>query len=118
MFDVNPKTSKITMYQGDTGDMTVRARGYDFGPDDRVLFIVKDRGGNVKMDRVYTMTDNEWTVPFANTDTEDWDPDTYFWESRYVISPVYDGQKIVDGTFISTPGSPFEFQILKPLRKI
>ena len=114
MFHVDPATKTITMHRGDTGEMTVKARGYDFDSVDRALFTVKDDQGTEIMSRVYSMTNNQFVVEFVNADTDHLTPKTYWWDVRYVMSPTYDPVtgKIDDGDAVTTPGSPFQLRIL------
>lgn len=119
MFNVDSATKKITLHRGDTGEMTVHVTGYTYGPNDRALFTVKDTSGSEIMSEIFEMVDNAFTVEFANADTDYLSPGIYWWDVRYVIDPQYDtGGKMIDGDAVSTPGSPFEMQVLGTVGQI
>lgn len=107
MFEV--KNNTITITQGDSGSFIVRATDQTFGENDRALFTIVDSKGNVKMKRIYEMTNNAFTVRFDPADTKEWKPDKgYKWEVRYFIGAVIgtDDQSnpvITGGTDVTTP---------------
>ena len=113
-FHVDPTTKTITLHRGDTGEVTVKVTGHTFLADDRALFTVKDASGSVIMKRVYELDNNEFTVTFANADTDYLSAGQYSWDVRYVIDPEYDPDtgEIIDGDGVSTPGSPYTLMIL------
>ena len=120
MFVVDPNTKTITMYRGDTGELTITATGYTFGIDDRALFTVKNKAGAEIIRTEYEMTNNAFTVEFTNSDTDTCAPDTYEWDVRYVVNPTYDqttGQ-IIDGDDVMTPGGPYMLKLLKTVGQI
>ncbi len=119
MFNVDPTTKKITLHRGDTGEMTVTVSGYTYEANDRALFTVKDINGSEIIKRVYPMVNNSFTVEFVNGDTDYLSPQTYYWDVRYIINPTYDASgNIDDGDAVSTPGSPFEMQVLSTVGQI
>lgn len=119
MFNVDPATKKITMHRGDTGYLTIRVTGHTFGSNDRALLTIKDSSGSVVMKRVYEMTDNAFTVEFANADTDYLPPQICKWDVRYITDPVYDEEEeIVSGDEVCTPESPFDLQILGTVGQI
>ena len=119
MFNVNPQTKKITMHRGDTGEMTVRVTGYTYGPNDRALFTLKNSSDTEIIRRVYTMTENAFVVEFANADTDGLTPGKYKYDVRYIINPQYDQSgNIDDGDAVSTPGSPFELELLSTVGQV
>ena len=119
MFNVDPTTRKITLHRGDTGEVTFTATGRTFGEDDRALFTIKDSSGSVVKQTVYEMTDNAFTVEFANADTDYLSPGIYYWDVRYIVNPQYDAQgNIVDGDGVGTPGSPFQIIILSTVGQV
>lgn len=105
--------NKITLSRGDTGAFIVEATGYDFGPDDRALFSVRNGAGTIVIQRAYELENNAFTVTFFNADTDTLIPGTFYWDVRYVINPVYDGNNnIVDGDQVITPNSPMALNLL------
>ena len=119
-FHVDPTTKTITLHRGDTGEVTVKVTGHTFLADDRALFTVKDASGSVIMKRVYELDSNEFTVTFANADTDYLSAGQYSWDVRYVIDPEYDPDtgEIIDGDGVSTPGSPYTLMILGTVGQI
>jgi len=119
-FHVDATTKTITMHRGDTGEVTISVTGHTFGTDDRALFTVKDGSGSEIIKRVYELDENEFTVTFANSDTDYLAPGQYSWDVRYVIDPQYDPNtgEIVDGDGVSTPGSPYALMILGTVGQI
>lgn len=119
MFVVDPDKKSITMHRGNTGEVTITCEGYTFQEDDRALFTVKDAGGSEIMKRIYEYTNNEFTIEFANADTDYLSPGTYYWDIQCVIDPIYDAQgNIVDGTGVDTPGSPYQLIILSTVGQV
>jgi hypothetical protein len=104
--------TKIILSVGDTGAFDVTATGYTFGNNDRALFSIRDRYGNVLFQKIYAMTNNSFTVSFENGDTDTWLPGSYTWDIRYVINPTYDDGKIVDGDQVLTPKTPQPMELL------
>ena len=119
MVTVDQKTGRITLYRGDTGHITIKVKGYDFGPDDRAVFTVRDIRGIPVMRRVYALADNRFVVSFGNKDTKELEPKTYYWDVRYDMHPEYDqGGDLINGESICTPGSSFEFRVLDTVGRI
>jgi hypothetical protein len=119
MFHVDPTTKKITMHRGDTGEMTVTATGATFSTEDRVLFTVKDANGTEIIKDIFELTDGAFTKEFTNPETDYLTPGNYYWDARYVFNPEYDDSgNIIDGDGVSTPGSPFDLQILSTVGQI
>lgn len=114
MFKVEGTT--ITLSRGDTGAFDVVATGYTFDSDDRAVFAIRDGTGAVVIQRAYQMTNNKFTVEFANGDTDTLRPGaSYTWDVRYVIDPVYDSSDppvIVDGDQVITPKTPMRLELL------
>lgn len=121
MFIVDPETKKITLHRGDTGDVTFTASGYTFGADDRALFTIKSSNGTEIVKTAYAMTNNAFTVDFTNAMTDYLTPGAYNYDVRYIVDPQYDeetGEIIIDGTVVSTPGSPYVIEILNTVGQI
>ena len=117
MFVVDGTT--ITMHRGDTGEMTVIASGYAFEANDRALFTIKDATWTEIKKTYYAMTNNAFTVEFANPDTDYLPAGNYNWDVRYIINPEYDqAGNIVDGTGVTTPGSPFQLILLNTVGQV
>jgi len=119
MFVVDADKKTITLNRGDTGEVTITVSGYTYQADDRALFTIKDSSGSVVKQTVYEMTDNAFTVEFANADTDYLSPGIYYWDVRYIVNPQYDAQgNIVDGDGVGTPGSPFQIIILSTVGQV
>lgn len=113
MFRVNYETGEIVMNVGDTGSFEVKGERDDLTPwtdDDRAVFTVRNAAGENVITRVYGLNDEELgngviLIEFHNGDTDDLDPGSYSWELRFVVNPYYDGETIVDGDIVRTPGA-------------
>ena len=109
----------ITMHRGDTGSVTITATGYAFDSEDRALFTVKDGSGTEIIKEYYEMTNNTFTVEFENPTTDYLPAGNYNWDVRYIIAPEYDEQQqIVDGTGVTTPGSPYSLVLLNTVGQV
>jgi hypothetical protein len=125
MFEVD-STGNITMHQGDTGSITVRAArrsGAEWTADDRMLLTVRSAGGNVVMQRIYRL-DDAWglgdgvvLIEFHNDDTDKLETGPYQIERRYDVSPRWEsgvaptgrcvdalltGDKMIEGNIVRT----------------
>lgn len=121
MFRVDPETKKITLHRGDTGEVTFTASGYTFSADDRALFTVKSGDGSEIVKTAYAMQNNSFVVEFTNPMTDYLAPGIYYYDVRYIVDPEYDpetGQIIEDGAVVSTPGSPYQIEILGTIGQI
>lgn len=125
MFKVDGTT--ITMSRGDTGSLKITANAirkdtqqpYTFGTNDRALFTLKASNGQVVKQSAYQMTNNIFTVVFANADTDTLTQGGYTWDVRYVINPRYDAAgHIVDGDQVITPNTPMNVQMLNVVGEI
>ena len=108
----------ISLSRGDTGAMRVTATAtlngqpFTFGEDDRALFSIKNAQGEVVKEKVAAMTNNQFMVYFLNADTDSLSPGPYSWDVRYVINPLYQNGRIVDGDQVITPKEPQTMQLL------
>ena len=109
----------ISLSRGDTGAIKIKANAtlngeaFTFGENDRALFSIKNGQGEIVKEKIYQLTDNEFTVYFLNGDTDSLSPTTYSWDVRYVINPYYDDDgRIVNGDQVITPKEPMSMQIL------
>ena len=109
----------ITLSCGDTGAMKVKATAtlngepFTFGTDDRALFSIKNGQGEIVKEKVAELVNNEFTVYFNNSDTDNLAPTTYSWDVRYIIHPYYDSTgRIVDGDQVITPNTPITMNLL------
>ena len=113
MFRVNFETGEIVMNVGDTGCFEVKGEREDLLPwtdDDRAVFTVRNAAGDNVITRVYGLNDEELgngvvLIQFHNNDTDGLEPGSYSWELRFVVNPYYDGDTIVDGDVVRTPGA-------------
>lgn len=108
MFYVDGYT--INLSRGDTGAIRVKANAslgdeaFTFGTDDRALFSVKNGQGETIIEHIYQMEDNEFTIYFNNSDTDNVAAGAYTWDIRYIINPYYDANNnIIDGDQVITP---------------
>ena len=128
MFNVDKDTGDITMHRGDTGSFKVRCvrqSGEDWTSDDRMLWTVRNSGGEIVMQRFYRL-DDQWDlgdgvvlIEFHNEDTDKLPSGIYNVERRYIIDPVWDGTAptgrcvdaldqdaaIVDGSVVRLPAT-------------
>ena len=114
MFSVDAAKGEIEMNVGDTGAFLCageRDDGVDFTEDDRAVFTIKDATGEIRIERIYHLDDDDglgngvFLVEFHNDDTDHLDPGQYSWEVRFVVNPYYDSEgKIVNGDIVWTPG--------------
>lgn len=119
MFIVNTETRKITLSRGDTGVVPCRLKGYTFGPNDRVLWTMKNSRGSIVKEGIYTPENNRFRVEFLNGDTDYLDPGTYSYDVRVAINPQFDSEgRIIDGSCISTPRLPMEVELLRTVGEI
>lgn len=111
--------TKITMSRGDTGSIKIAAMGHTFTSDDRALFSVKNKYGQIVKQDIYELTNGVFTAVFENTDTDTLPPGRYLWDVRYVIDPDYDeGGNIEDGEQIITPLQPQPLVLLDIVGRI
>lgn len=107
MITVDKETNTIFLPKGDTGAITIKPKGYDFGVDDRALFTVKDKKKNVKMERLLPIDENAVVIEFAHKDTNTWDAGEYKWDVRWLVGPSYEQQKLDDADDVDTPDSGY-----------
>lgn len=116
MFRLDGYTINIT--RGDTGGIKIKATAtlngepFTFGADDRALFSIKNSQGEVLKEKIAELTNNEFMVYFMNSDTDSLSPGSYSWDVRYVINPIYQNGRIVNGDQILTPKEPQTINIL------
>lgn len=119
--------TNITLSRGDTGALKIKAtvtrrdthQSYTFGERDRALFSIRAGNGQVVKQKIYEMTNNEFTVIFMNADTDKLLPGGYSWDVRYVINPYYDDYgNIVDGDQVITPNLPMNVNLLTVVGEI
>lgn len=98
MFIRDGQTGNITMHRGDTGAFKVRATrtsGESWTAADRMLFTVRDSGGETMLQRFYRL-DTElgsgvMEIQFHNNDTDSWVNGVYQAERRYIVAPRWEG---------------------------
>ena len=100
MFKYNETATEINMHAGDTGAFKVRATrstGESWTEDDRLLFTIKNAGGEAVIQRFYRLDNDESLgngvveIQFHNNDTDQLEPGQYSMERRYVVNPYWDG---------------------------
>ena len=103
MFDVDGFT--IRMRRGETGAVKFRFLGYNFAPEDRVIFHV--RQGTVTHLKKICQPDEEGaiTVYFLHDKTDKLAAGNYTYDVIVVIHPYYDesGENITDGDQVLYP---------------
>lgn len=118
MFNVNGSTNEITLTAGDTGSFDVTVTGIEFGVDDRAVWTVKDGTGAKIFERYYEITNGGFVVVFTNSDTDSLPAGQYSWDMRFVVAPIWEDGRIVDGTIVNTPGGPFNLIIKAPVGEV
>lgn len=112
MFIVDPTTKKITLHKGDTGTVVYRVSGFDLDESSRAKWTMKDSKGDVVKWGVFPFTDNQFSVVFANGDTDTLPAGKYSYDVRIAKEPVFDEEgDIIDG-YIRTPESPLVVELL------
>lgn len=100
-FDRNDDATQITMHAGDTGAFkihAIRGSGEAWTEYDRLLWTVKNASGDIMMQRIYRLDDDEGLgngvveIQFHNNDTDSWASGQYSTERRYNINPRWDGE--------------------------
>ena len=100
-FDRNDDATQITMHAGDTGAFKIHAlrrSGEDWTEYDRLLWTVRNTNGDIVMQRIYRLDDDEGLgngvveIQFHNNDTDTWPAGQYQTERRYNINPRWDGE--------------------------
>lgn len=113
MFAVDATTGTVEMNVGDTGAFLIAGARDDetaFTADDRAVFTIKNSTGEIVIERIYELDDENlgngvFLVEFHNNDTDHLDPGPYTYEVRWVVNPYYDTNgKIVNGDIVRTPG--------------
>lgn len=134
MFDVQELDGSVTVSQGDTGSWEIEAQrddGEDWTADDLAVMSIC-MGDDVILERTYrldnpeqdeTLANGVIRVELSNADTSAIPPGSYTWEMRYIIGAYTDGEEIVSGDGIDTPGmdgkgDPMSFTVKPVQRKI
>lgn len=109
----------ISLSRGDTGAIKVKATAtlngepFSFGENDRALFSIKNGQGEIVKEKIAELDNNEFTVYFLNSDTDNLSPTSYSWDVRYIINPYYDSNgRIVSGDQVITPKEPMSMNLL------
>lgn len=120
MFSVDTTTNEISLSKGDTGAIKFTTQSdYTFLSTDRALFTIKSTTGAIIKEVATPIIDNEFTIEFANGDTDSIDVGRYTWDVRYIINPYYDSDgRIVDGDQVITPNLPMNFVILSVVGEV
>ena len=112
MFAVDNESGAITLNAGDTGAWFVvgyRDDEEEFTEDDRAVLTINNAAGDVVLERIYELADEDLGngvvfIELDNNDTDDWEPGSYTWEVRFVVNPYWEGTTIVSGDIVDTPG--------------
>ena len=103
MFQLKDKTT-IEMHRGNTGTLRIHLKGYTFGANDRVLFMMKSMSGTEVKSKICEVDAEGYIeIPFVNTDTDYLRPGMYSYGYTAVTDPVYEDGKIVNGSGVCTP---------------
>lgn len=106
---------KITITKGDTAALTIRATNKTFASADRATFTIASKAGQKIFNEEYPLNNGAFTVTFANDVTDQWNPGTYRWQVRYVITPTRDGAELTGGAEVITPWEPKDFVVMPVL---
>lgn len=111
MFKVEGK--KITITKGDTAALTISATNRTFAAADRAIFTIANKAGTEKLfEQEYELNNGGFTVEFTNGITDDFNPGSYKWQIRYVITPTRDANNKIDGgAEVITPDDPQDFVV-------
>lgn len=123
MYSVEGTTIRLS--RGDTGALKITATAtlneqpFTFGPDDRAVFSIKNQQGQIVIQKVSPMVNNEFIVYFLNNDTDTLTNGDYKWDVRYVIHPYYDDKGvIVNGDQVITPKEPQTMNLLEVVGEV
>ena len=116
MFNLNGTHIQLT--SGDTGLLTIMTGGETLTENDRALFTVRRRGGSVMAEMILTPEADRVQIPFTNDLTDGWKEDEYEWDIRFVLDPVIQNGKIVDGREVITPMRPGKLTVVKAVGKV
>lgn len=106
---------KITITKGDTAALTIRATNKTFASADRAIFTVASKAGQIIFNQESELNNGAFTVSFANDVTDQWNPGTYRWQVRYVITPTRVDGAITGGAEVITPWEPKDFVVMPVL---
>ena len=102
----------ISIRRGDTGSVTIRTTGYDFGVEDRALFTIKDGDRKTIRRDVLSIVNNAVTIEFTHADTKSMKVGNYTWDVRFITDPTYDeNDNLTGGTDIDTPYTDLPFTV-------
>ena len=98
----------ITISRGDTGSITIRVgvKGGSVTADDRAVFTIKKADGAVVKEEYHAFDSGAFDIHFSNNDTESMAVGSYSWDLRFVINPVWQDNRIVNGDQVITPEAP------------
>lgn len=119
MFTVEGNT--ISLSRGDTGAIKFTAdTEYEFAPEDRALFSVKNGVGETVTESAFALDENKsFVVTFFNSDTDSLAPAVYNWDVRFIIHPYYDDSgRIINGDQVITPNAPMNFNLLNVVGEV
>lgn len=116
MFQING--DNIILSLGDTASFDVSATGYEFASNDRALFTVKASDGRIVYQKAYALEDGVFRVEFHNEDTDSLTPGSYSYDVRYIMNPVYNDGKIVDGDQVITPKTASTITLLSVVGEV
>lgn len=113
--------TQILLTQGDTGLLTIKTGGSDheFTSSDRAVFTVRHLNGRLLVEMVLQPeADGTVQIPFTSDLSDEWKPDLYEWDIRYVIDAVFTDGRVTDGSEVITPMRPGRLQIVKAVGRV
>lgn len=117
MFNLNGTHIQLT--SGDTGLLTILTGGeHKLTENDRALFTVRRRNGGTMAEMILTPDGDKVQIPFTNDLTDGWKEEEYEWDIRFVLDPVIQNGKIVDGREVITPMRPGRLTVYKAVGKV
>lgn len=82
--------------------------------EDRAVFTVKSRSGQVILQKVLAPDGELFYMPFVNDDTDDMKPGVYEWDLRVVLGAQLNSKgAVTDGREVITPWPPSKFEVRK-----
>lgn len=118
MFELYGRTIRLS--RGDTGIIPFRIDGVKLEAEDRAVFTVKARSGQIILQKVLAPKDESlFYMPFVNDETDDMKPGIYEWDLRVVLGAQVNSKGMVtDGREVITPWPPAKFEVVKVVGEV